>query len=123
MAHNVTTQLAPEFGNLLLTVAIEPDEIGRRLKTARERKGWTQLQFAMEANVSPSSVQRWESGRLPPVRELMRLADVLGVEAEEFVEPAVPKGDAETLQAIQEELSALHADVRKLLRRARDDAA
>jgi transcriptional regulator with XRE-family HTH domain len=35
------------------------------------------LEFALKAHVSPSAVTRWESGKLPPVRELMRIADLL----------------------------------------------
>lgn len=82
-----TTQESRSFHTLLLAVAIDPDEIGHRIKRARERRGWTQLVMANEANVSPSTVQRWESGRLPPVRELIRIADVLGVPTDELVEP------------------------------------
>lgn len=88
MTHIVTTQKSPHFPKFLLAVALEPAEIGKRIAAARKRRGWTQLQLSYEANVSPSTVQRWESGRLPPVRELMRLADVLGVQAEEFIEPS-----------------------------------
>jgi transcriptional regulator with XRE-family HTH domain len=80
---NVTTQESRSFRTLLLAVAIDSDEIGRRIKRAREGRGWTQLVFASEASVSPSTVQRWESGRLPPVRELIRIA---GVEVERMRE-------------------------------------
>lgn len=67
-------------------MTLDPRQVGRRIKTARGRRGWTQLTFALEANVSPSSVSRWERGLLPPVRELMRLAAVLGVDPAELVE-------------------------------------
>jgi transcriptional regulator with XRE-family HTH domain len=55
--------------------------------------GWTQLAFALEADVSPSTVTRWESGKLPPVRELMRIAELLGVSPEELVEPGDEGGE------------------------------
>lgn len=71
--------------NLLLVATVDPMEIGRRIKQAREQKGWTQLVFALEANVSPSTVTRWESGKLPPVRELIRVAQLLGVDPDYFV--------------------------------------
>lgn len=58
------------------------------------------MQFAMEANVSMSSVQRWESGKLPPVRELMRLADLLGVETDELVEIETPSTQDSRLAAL-----------------------
>ena len=44
------------------------------------------MTFAQEAHVSMSSVQRWERGQFPPIRELIRLAGVLGVDPEELVE-------------------------------------
>src|ERR1035437_427957 len=82
-----TAQLHPAYGTVLLAVAIEPKEIGRRIKAARDRKHWTQMDFALEAHVSLSSVARWEAGKLPLVKELIRIADVLGIPAETLVEP------------------------------------
>lgn len=67
-------------------MTIDPAEIGRRIKVARKVKLWSQADLAREASVSLSTVTRWESGKLPPVRELVRIADVLGVEPEWFVE-------------------------------------
>jgi transcriptional regulator with XRE-family HTH domain len=90
---------------------LEPKEIGRRISAAREKRGWTQMRFANEANVSMSSVQRWEAGKLPPVRELMRLAEVLGIPTEDLVEP---EENVETLAAIREQLSAEVARFGKL---------
>jgi transcriptional regulator with XRE-family HTH domain len=82
-----TTQSHPAYGSVLLAVAIAPEEIGEKIKAARKRRHWTQLAFALEAHVSPSSVARWEAGGLPPVRELIRIAEVLGIPAEQLVEP------------------------------------
>jgi transcriptional regulator with XRE-family HTH domain len=94
---NVTTQSARLFGNLLLMASIEPEEIGKRIKAAREAKHWTQLEFAMKASVSPATIQRWESGKLPRVRELLRAAQLLDVPAEELVESeVVTERDEET---------------------------
>lgn len=53
--------------------------------------------FAREANVSLSSVQRWERGDLPPVRELIRLAGVLGIDTEQLVE-LEPNGEVRFAQ-------------------------
>lgn len=74
------------FRTLLLAVSIEPQEIGQRIAGARNRRGWTQMALAQNANVSVSSVQRWERGDLPPVRELIRLAGILEIDPEELVE-------------------------------------
>jgi transcriptional regulator with XRE-family HTH domain len=83
----MTTQIAALPGRLQLLMSFEPEEIGRRIKAARERKGWTQLQFALEAGKSPSTTYRWEHGRLPPVHELVRIAGLLDVDVTELVEP------------------------------------
>jgi len=55
--------------------------------TRTQRLGWTQQQFAWEAHVSMSTVQRWEGGRLPPLNELTRIAGLLGIPFDELVEP------------------------------------
>jgi len=103
-------------GTLLLAVAMDPKEIGRRIKAAREMKGWTQLAFALEANVSPSTVQRWEGGQLPPVRELMRVSELLEVDPQQLVELAPTSDDQ--IVALQAELEAVRqsqARMEKLL--------
>lgn len=86
MPRNTRTQRHPAYGSLLLAMTIEPEEIGRRIKAARDKQLWTQMGFAQVANVSVSTVQRWESGQLPPVRELIRIAELLKVDPGEFVE-------------------------------------
>lgn len=113
MSYNVATQWTASRGKLLLAVSLEPKEIGRRIAAARERRGWTQLNFAGEASVSPSSVARWEAGKLPPVRELMRIADVLGVDVEEFVEPEI-NGDEERFSALTAELQEVRRSLADL---------
>lgn len=121
MPSHAETQFAGFRGTLLLAVSLEPREIGKRIAKAREKRGWTQLAFALEANVSPSTVQRWESGKLPPVRELMRVADLLGVEAEELVEPeASPVSNAAVIariEGVEAAIESLRQDLLKALRR------
>lgn len=96
----MTTQIANFPARLLLGMTLEPKEIGGRIKRARLRQGWTQLQLALEADVSPSTVTRWERGGLPPMRELIRLAAVLNVPAEDLVEDHLPQEEAERLEAL-----------------------
>lgn len=110
------TQIAKFSGSLLLAAVMEPKEIGQRIKAARKRKGWTQLTFALEANVSPSSVARWERGQLPTVHELMRIAELLGVEPETLVE--LEPTEESQLAALRSEVEELHAMVAELLRRS-----
>lgn len=114
LTRNVSSQMATYPASLLLTTVIAPEEIGRRIKRAREKRGWTQLQLAMEANVSPSSVTRWEAGKLPPVRELIRLADLLEIPPDQLVEDE----PADDITALRSEVADLRGMLEELLRRA-----
>lgn len=118
MRSMATTQFTRTHGRLLLAVALDPKEVGRRIKAARKRRGWTQLELATQhAHVSPSTVARWEAGKLPPVRELMRIADVLDVPAESFVEP--PQADSDVnarLARLEAEASETHASLGRIER-------
>lgn len=109
---------AAQRARLLLVMSLDESGIGRRIAQAREAKGWTQLDFAHHANVSPSSVSRWERGKLPPLREIIRVAGVLEVDATYLVEgeaseeqPVATSGD------VWAELRSLRALVEDLGRR------
>jgi len=110
------TQTATFSGSLLLATVMEPKEIGKRIQAARKRKNLTQLAFALEANVSPSSVARWERGHLPSVRELIRVAGLLDVEPEQLVE--VEPTAENQMDALRGEVAELHAMLAELLGRS-----
>lgn len=116
MNHIAATQWTASHGRLLLVATVDPREIGRRIKKAREAKGLTQLAFALDANVSPSSVTRWEAGKLPPVRELMRIAELLGVEPDYLVEADPDEGVSESdgIAALRRENAELHARLARI---------
>ncbi len=59
-----------------------------KLKRLRLGKGWTQIQLAQNANVSPDTVVRWERGRgrNPHPSALSKVADTLGVEPADLLE-------------------------------------
>jgi len=60
-----------------------PQEIGARIRTAREEQGWTQDQLAAAVGVSRSAVAQWETGRAGQVTtNLTRIASVLSVGVE-----------------------------------------
>ncbi len=60
-----------------------PQDIGARIRTAREELGWTQDQLAAEVGVSRSAVAQWETGRAGQVTtNLTRVAATLGVGVE-----------------------------------------
>src|SRR5262245_36407545 len=70
-------------------VPLSPEEVGRRIAAARERKEpkpWSQFDLALALGVSPSTIYRWEKGKLPSMNELLRAAEVLGVPSEHLTE-------------------------------------
>ena len=67
-------------GTTILGVSLTPEEVGRRIARAREAKKpkpWSQFDLALALEVSPSTIYRWEKGKLPAVHELIRAADAL----------------------------------------------
>lgn len=108
---------------LLLLMSLDSAGIGRRIAEMRETNGWTQLELAYKANVSPSTVYRWESGKLPAVRELIRIAEVLGVEATYLLEGEggrVEDPTEATLADVWLEVRQLRSMVERLYQDPRD---
>lgn len=53
---------------------------GRRMKTARMRRGYTQLNLAHRAGCSEALISKVETGRVQPDSELRkRIARILGI--------------------------------------------
>ena len=60
-----------------------PQDIGARIRAAREDQEWTQDQLAAAVGVSRSAVAQWETGRAGQVTtNLTRVASALGVGVE-----------------------------------------
>lgn len=95
--------------------SVEPEAIAvaGRIVEARTRRGWTQQQFAHEASVSVSTVQRWEKGDIPPHLRLVRLASILGVQPEEIT--GVGDKQVDQLAEIRRELAEIKAMLKQLL--------
>ena len=71
-------------------VPLTPEDVGSRIVAAREAmkpKPWSQFDLALALGVSPSTVYRWEKGRLPSMNELLRLAEVLEIPSDYLTEP------------------------------------
>ena len=66
--------------------------LGRNLKHFRSKKGWSQEQFAFEAQVHRTYISDLERGaRNPSIQMLDKLAVALGVTASELItEPRTP---------------------------------
>jgi repressor LexA len=64
---------------------VNKKEIGRKLKTLRNKIGYTAEKVGEDLNVSPSTVYMWESGnRTPDVFQLMILAEYYNVDLNHF---------------------------------------
>lgn len=115
----MTTQGSATHARLLLVMSLDPGEIGHRIAEARAMQGWTQMEFALHANVSMSSVARWEAGKLPPVRELVRIAGVLEIDPVYLVEgEAVREASVEPSNSeIRDELAAIRSLLEDVLHR------
>lgn len=74
----------------IVVVPLSPEEVGRRIVRAREEmtpKPWSQFDLALALGVSPSTIYRWEKGKLPSMNELIRLAEVLDKPPDYLTEP------------------------------------
>lgn len=102
-----------------------PQDIGARIRDAREHQGWTQDELAAAVGVSRSAVAQWETGRAGQITaNLTRVAAALGVGVEHLMygrdkyAPGHPQtGDEMALLRLYRECSG--EDRQLLLRAAR----
>lgn len=64
----------------------DPKEMGRRIRIIRADLDWKLRDLARETGVSTATWSRYENGeRMPGVRTLQRLADVIGAELDDLL--------------------------------------
>lgn len=56
-----------------------PVNLGESIRAARQRRGMTQEELALQLKVGITSIKNWESGKHEPKSALARLEDVLDV--------------------------------------------
>jgi transcriptional regulator with XRE-family HTH domain len=80
---------------------VDPLAVGRRIRTARERRGFNRNQLARELGTSWQLVDRWEKGRTAPSpTSLRRLAETLEVSVDFILAGAhAPQSDGPGLAA------------------------
>src|SRR5262245_50842438 len=87
----------PALGTLVRRgVCMDAENLfGRRLRELRDAVGLNQAELAERAGVVPANISRWESGdREPLVSQVRKLADALGVPAEELLKPPTSTPEA-----------------------------
>lgn len=67
------------------------ETIGSRVKERREELNWTQVELATLAGVSPGTIGNLESGIRENPRQLLEIADALGVKPEWLKTGRLPK--------------------------------
>jgi transcriptional regulator with XRE-family HTH domain len=84
---------------------LEPEEVGRRIREARLAHGWTHEELAHRMGVNWRTAHRWQTGQLPRLGTLLRLADTLGVPRSFLVDTEESAVILENLQARLDELA------------------
>lgn len=103
----------------------ESKEVGARIVRAREEKTpkpWSQFDLALALSVSPSTIYRWEKGKLPSMSELIRLAEVLDKPFSYFAEPPERQTELSDLRQGLEEIRSRLEELRAEGERARGAA-
>lgn len=100
------------------------NELGRRIKRERERRGWTQVQLADAVGVGAKTISNWETGSTLPLNRMGRLVEVLGPgidpDAEVRVTGMQPDAEVRLMLAHYGELSQM--DLFRLSRLIMDEA-
>ncbi|MDQ0429221.1 transcriptional regulator with XRE-family HTH domain [Planomicrobium stackebrandtii] len=66
--------------------ASETMVFSERLKSEREKKGWSQADLADKIHVSRQSVSKWETGKnYPSIEVIINLSDLFGVTIDELL--------------------------------------
>lgn len=92
-------------------------ELWQRLKSAREKHQWTQVEAAAEIGVGTSTLANWEQGKAAPRgKHLRKAAEVYGVPLSYFTgDPASDAGPQPTL-----DMDALQDSLQRIVARAPD---
>lgn len=88
------------------------DSVGYRIRLLRMQKGITQEEFARRVCVSRSAVALWETNRGGEARHLSKIAAVLGVPVESFLNGMMRSETSETVTADEGALLSLYRGCR-----------
>lgn len=112
----VSATEARNLRTLLLLNVFEPEEIGARIQTARERAGLRQEDLADLIGVANRTVQNYEAGATKPYARLKAIAEATGATVEWLLHGDPEPGEVSPgeLSALQTELAAARGDLAAL---------
>lgn len=86
-------------------------EIGKKLKTAREKTGWTQEKVAEEIHVSRQTISNWENEKsCPDIVSVIKLSDLYSISLDELL-----KGDVRMIEHLEESTNTVNSNKKLLL--------
>ncbi len=99
--------------------------IGRNVRAARDKRGWTQEQLAEKADMHPAFLGQIERGiKKPSLKTLKQVADALGLKAGDLLDETLPRERAARADLVSdffraykpEDLKAFYKTLRSLAR-------
>jgi transcriptional regulator with XRE-family HTH domain len=89
-------------------------DLGKRIREARDEKGWVQKQLAAAVHVEPTTISRWECGvHEPDLGKIDLLAEVLGKPVSFFVDEPERR---DQLGRIEEQLGSVADELAAVIR-------
>lgn len=90
--------------------------LGKRIKAAREKAGYTQEELAAELGMSPTHISVLERGVKPPKLEtFVSIANTLGVSADYLLQDVVTNSMAGAANSLAQDILKLPERERELL--------
>ena len=91
--------------------------LAKRLKKARQEKGYTQRDVGLLTGLSDKSISAYEKGKVvPPLEVLVKIAEVLEKPVSFFLEESIDTREVllAELRSLREQLSRLQAEIDRL---------
>lgn len=97
---------------------MDAKKVGKRIKQARNEKGWTQADLAQAVDLTPKYLSNIECGfKMPKFETFIAIVNALGVDANTLLCDVVDVSTSTASSTVSEKLAALPAeDQRRLLR-------
>lgn len=103
-----------------------PNPLGDQIRSAREARGWSQIELAQQVGVTNRTIGEWERGARVPKKHIGRIEKILGItlrdtktELGEFTDPQLTAEITARLASRDERIRNLEQRVAALEERLR----